>query len=243
MTFTCLQSSGTSPSHHDESKIINWSHNGIIQFSWQSWIPPTRTYRLTYAQFACVCPDLIVFHQRYVFLVPVFSTGIWDFWRPVLLVKTEVKTAVPFAYPISPGPLPIQQHVHISPSLPFATCIFKNFILLLFTSFLRFNYKWTLAFTDISLHARQCLSIPLRLPIPASTSCKLSFHVWLLSGAPCSSMNELSLETYYTKSFSKNKKCISGFTQYFSDTIRLISYNLWYILSRCLRRCWVGFVV
>lgn len=51
-TSTCLQPSGISPSHHDESKIINWSHNSIIQPSWQSWIPPIRT---ELHMSACLC--------------------------------------------------------------------------------------------------------------------------------------------------------------------------------------------
>lgn len=114
--------------------------------------------------------------------------------------------------PCQQGHFPIQQHVHTFPTLPFATCVLKNFILFLLTSFLRFNYKWALPFIDISLHARQCLSIPLRLPIPAFTFCKLPLYVWILSGAPFSFMNEICMETYYTVSFSKNKKCISGFT-------------------------------
>ena len=65
MPFAFLQSSNTSPSCHNQSKItkhgLTMASKELLQ---QLWAHPIGAYDLTYVQFAYIFSNLILFHQR-----------------------------------------------------------------------------------------------------------------------------------------------------------------------------------
>lgn len=84
--------------------------------------------------------------------------------------------AMPFAYSMSPGPLP---HLATCPHFPYSSFCYlctQELYLAAFDIISQVQLQVDFGF-HVSLHARQCLSIPLRLPIPASTFYKLPFSV------------------------------------------------------------------
>ena len=95
VAFVFLQSSGTSPSHHDHLKIIE---SGLAMTSASSpsccWCIPSGIMDLCMSSLLKYSLMLCLPCSR----LPLVSWS-WHFWRPVLLLDAEVKVA--FLQPLS----------------------------------------------------------------------------------------------------------------------------------------------